>query len=211
MRRALLLIPFLALFPAFAQTTCVFTISPTIVSVPARGSSPDGSFSGVVQISASAGSCPRTSVSNVPEWISISFGSPGTGNGSTGYTVKPNTNPTPRTGTVQIAGQLLTVNQAAASCTFQLTSSRTRFAADGGSATLTIVTSCSWTAASDVAWIVFAPHVGGPGNGSVPFNVIANPAASERTGHIQIGSQSVSITQTAAGCVFSLSPSSANI
>jgi len=210
MRRALLLIPFLALLPAFAQTNCVFTISPTIISVPARGPSPDGTSSGVVQITASAGNCPRTSVSNV-EWITISFGTPGTGNGSTGYTVKPNTNPVPRSGTVQIAGLLLTVNQAAASCTFQLNPSRTRFPAEGGAATLAIVTACSWTAVSTVDWIVFGPHIGGPGNGTVPFTVTPNPANQDRTGQIQLGNQSVLITQTAAGCTFTLSPANANV
>jgi uncharacterized protein (TIGR03437 family) len=193
-----------------AQTSCVFTINPTSVNVAARGPSPDGSANGVIQIMASAGGCPRTAVSNA-DWITISFGQSGTGNGSTGYTVRANTTPIPRTGTIVVGAQTFTVNQAAAVCNFQVSASRTRFPAEGAAATLTIHTTCSWTVTPDSDWIVVGANASGTGNGTVPFRVNANPAAQERSGRISIGGQLVLIAQSPAGCSFALSPTAVTV
>ena len=58
-------------------------------------------------------------MSNDP-FITITSGSSGTGNGKVDYTVPGNTNTTALTGTMTIAGQTFTVNQAAGGCTFKL-------------------------------------------------------------------------------------------
>ncbi|HWP43423.1 MAG TPA: S-layer homology domain-containing protein, partial [Blastocatellia bacterium] len=57
-------------------------------------------------------SCNWTATSNVP-WITVTSGS-GTGDGAVSYTVAANTSPSPRTGTITIAGQAFTVYQGAA-------------------------------------------------------------------------------------------------
>jgi hypothetical protein len=54
--------------------------------------------------------CPWTAQSNVG-WITITSGSPGTGNGTVNYAVAANTGTTLRTGTLTIAGQTFTVQQ----------------------------------------------------------------------------------------------------
>jgi len=55
--------------------------------------------------------CSWTAVSNNPEWIIITSGSSGIGNGRVNYEVAANTSTTSRTGTMTIAGETFTVTQ----------------------------------------------------------------------------------------------------
>jgi hypothetical protein len=82
---------------------CTYAIDPTSVSVAAGGGT------GSVAVTAGAG-CAWTAVSN-DAWILVTSGSSGSGNGSVGYSVAANTGPA-RSGTITIAGQTFTVNQA---------------------------------------------------------------------------------------------------
>ena len=64
---------------------------------------------GFVTVQTDPQSCPWTAVSNAPDWIHITSGSSGTGNGVVNFNVdKPNT---ARTGTLNVAGVLVTVAQ----------------------------------------------------------------------------------------------------
>ena len=56
--------------------------------------------------------------------------------------------------------------------------------------------SCSWTAASNAAWITVTSGATGNGNGSVAFAVAANLGAS-RTGTLTIAGQAFTVTQAA--------------
>jgi len=150
-------------------------------------------------------------VTSQAEWITISFGETGTGNGSAGYAVRQNLTPFPRTGTILVATRTFTVNQAAAVCNFQFNLSRSRFPSEGAGGTLTINTPCSWEVTTDADWIVFGGSRTGTGNGSLAFTVGANPAATERIGRISVSGQTLVITQSAAGCSFTLTPAVANI
>jgi PKD repeat protein len=80
-----------------------YTIAPTSQSFPANGGT------GNVNVTAPAG-CTWTTVSNA-NWITITAGSMGNGNGTVSYTVAANISTTPRTGTLTIAGQTFTVTQ----------------------------------------------------------------------------------------------------
>ncbi|MCP5111338.1 MAG: hypothetical protein GY953_10945, partial [bacterium] len=88
-------------------TPCTFSIVPTSANFAASG----GTRS--VNVNASAISCAWTATSNAA-WITLTSGASGTGNGTTGYSVAPNTSPSPRTGTLTIAGLTYTVQQAGA-------------------------------------------------------------------------------------------------
>ncbi len=83
---------------------CTYSISPTSASVPAAGGA------GTVSVTAGSG-CSWTAVSNAG-WITVTSGASGSGNGSVGYSVAANAGAA-RTGTITIAGQTFTVNQAA--------------------------------------------------------------------------------------------------
>jgi uncharacterized repeat protein (TIGR02543 family) len=86
--------------------SCSYAIS------PARKSFDAGGGKGSVNVTGSNG-CSWNSTSNAG-WVSILSGGSGTGNGAVGYAVLPNPNGTSRTGTISIAGKILTINQAGA-------------------------------------------------------------------------------------------------
>jgi hypothetical protein len=86
------------------QVKCSATLSPQTQAVPLLG----GSFT--VSVTTQIG-CPWQAVENL-NWVTITSGSSGTGSGTIGYTVAPNIAGA-RNGTIAIAGQTLTVNQAA--------------------------------------------------------------------------------------------------
>ena len=83
---------------------CTYAASPTSRSHGA------GTEMGDVNVTAQTG-CPWTTVSNNPSWITVTSGSPGTGNGTVKYSVAANTGTTSRTGTLTIAGKTFTVQQ----------------------------------------------------------------------------------------------------
>ena len=137
-------IALLAVSPLGAQ--CSFSLTPNTASFAAAGGN------GLVTIAASTSNCTRTATSNAP-WITISFGSPGTGNGTVGYTVIPNTSVLARTGTLNVAGQTLTITEAGATCSFLLNPASAIADTGGSSGTFAVSTSCSWTATTTSTWL----------------------------------------------------------
>src|SRR5216683_1824723 len=98
--------------PMAAQ--CSFSIVPASATFSSAGGN------GLITITANTSTCARTATSGVP-WITISFGTPGTGSGTVGYTVLANTAGSSRTGVLIIAGQTFTVSQAGAACSYNIT------------------------------------------------------------------------------------------
>ncbi len=84
---------------------CVYSMLPTSADYTAAGG--NGSF-GVT----TPDGCAWTPTTG-DTWITITSG-PGSGNGTVDYSVAVNPDPTPRTGTITVAGQTFTVNQEAA-------------------------------------------------------------------------------------------------
>ncbi len=68
----------------------------------------------------------------------------------------------------------------------------------GGTGIVSIRGLCSWTAASNAAWITITSPASGSGNGEIAYNVAPNPG-SARTGAITIAGQTFTITQQASG------------
>jgi uncharacterized protein (TIGR03437 family) len=89
--------------PLAEGQTCSFTVSPTTVNVPQAG----GSFS--FTVTAPTG-C-RWMAVNSAAWAPISGGNPGNGAGTVQVSATANTTPNPRTGTLVIAGQTVTLTQ----------------------------------------------------------------------------------------------------
>ncbi|MDQ3907561.1 MAG: carboxypeptidase regulatory-like domain-containing protein, partial [Acidobacteriota bacterium] len=84
--------------------SCTFTLSPPSQSF---GASAD---TGGVTVTAAAQDCRWTAASNV-NWITITSGTPGAGNGTVAFSVASNPNGASRTGTLTVAGQTFTVSQ----------------------------------------------------------------------------------------------------
>lgn len=172
---------------------CSYVIAPTSQNFSASGGPG-------TNISVTApGGCAWTATSNAA-WITITSGTPGSGNGSVGYTVAANSG-VARNSTMTIAGQTFTVTQdAGGSCSYLITPTSANFQSGGGSSSVTVTagTGCAWTATSNAAWITITSGTPGSGNGSVGYSVGAN-VGSARNGTMTIAGQTFSVSQDAAG------------
>ncbi len=196
---------------AAAPPPCTYGISASSANVVATANT------GSVNVTASAPSCQWTAASNA-SWVSITAGASGTGNGTVSYSVTANTG-TARSGTLTIAGNTYTINQAAGSgggtCSYNVSATSLTVGGAGGSMPLTVTPSaanCAWTATSNVAWITIPSGASGTGNGTVSLNIQANAASSSRNGTLTIAGKTVTITQQAAGgCSVTLAPLSRTV
>jgi hypothetical protein len=178
--------------------TCTYGLQSSNGAVPASGGA--GSV-GVVAASV----CSWTSVSNDPSWLTITS-SGGGGNTSVHFSAAPNASATPRVGTLTVAGLAYTVTQAAAACSYSLSSSGAAIAPAGGGGVVNFSTptaGCTPTVTSFAGWISATWTFGGTA-GSVTYAVAPNPSASPRSGTIQIGDRTFGITQGGTACAFSL-------
>jgi hypothetical protein len=91
--------------PEIQEIACVCSLSPPAITIGALGTSGSVTVSG-------GSNCNWTASSNVG-WINITSGNSGLGDGAVSYSVGSNSGAA-RTGTITIAGQTFTVNQAAA-------------------------------------------------------------------------------------------------
>src|SRR5512134_306406 len=98
-------------------------------------------------------------------------------------------------------------------CAVSANAQPTTFSASGGNGTLTVNTNreCQWSAGSSGGWIQLGSNAAGQGEGSLSFSVVANPDPAQRRGAITIGSEQIAITQEAAPCIFTVSPTSETV
>ena len=181
-----------------AALSCSYSINPATEAIAAAG--------GTATIAVSTGSsCAWTSAPHAP-WITIASGGSGTGPGTVRLNVGANSGAA-RTGTATIAAQTFTVTQAAAPCTYSLSPATVDLAAAGGEGRTNVSAGagCAWTATSNAPWITVTGGPSGTGSGVVVFNAAANPGAA-RSGTITIGGQTLTVTQQATVCTFSISP-----
>ena len=187
---------------------CTFTIAPPNASLGADAGS------ATVTVTASTASCNWTAATNTP-WLTIANGSSGTGNGTVTVAAAANPDPAPRSGTVTIAGQTFTVNQAAAvpTCSFSIAPLSTNVGPDAATTTINVTANCAWTATSNAPWLMIASGVSGAGSGSVVVSIAANPDPAPRGGTVTIAGQTFTVNQAAAvpTCSFTIAPPSANI
>ena len=146
-----------------------------------------------VNVTSSVAGSTWTAISNA-NWITVTNGSSGTGNGTVALAVQPNTG-IERTGTVAIAGQTLTVNQAAG-CAYALSSSGTSLTLNGGNGSFNITadSGCGWTVSSSSDWLTIYSNMTGSGSGTIFFLVQSNTGAA-RTGIILIAGQTFTVNQ----------------
>jgi all-beta uncharacterized protein/BACON domain-containing protein len=192
--------------PPPTSTVCSVTVSPKGVSLSALGTNSSS-------ISVTAESSCEWSASTDSTWISLTGRTSGTGNGTVTFGVASNTGPA-RSGTLTIAGQTVTVNQAAAAaCTYSLSSTTLSVAAGGGATgpvTVTTAAGCTWTATSSVLWLSITAGASGTGNGTVSINAAANTGAA-RTGSLTVANQTVTVNQAAPPCAYSVTPMTVSI
>jgi hypothetical protein len=175
------------------SSNCVFSLERTSETVSAAGGSLTVGVSG-------AADCPRTASSQMA-WITIVAGATGAGSGAVTFTVAPNSGAA-RTGTVTIAGQQFTVEQAAAAaapggCTYAINPTEQAISEQGGSITVAVSAGagCAWGASSNDSWIVIRAGASGSGNGTVRFDVAAQAQGSRRKGTLTIAGLTFTVDQ----------------
>jgi len=162
-----------------------------------------GATTGTIGVISAAG-CDWTAVSNV-QWLTVTTGTGGTGNGTVGFLAAANLGAEARSGTLTVAGQTFTVLQAGTStCVYALNPiSGTSVPAVGGSGfalTMTTQSPCVWTATTNSNWLTVTTGSSGSGSGVVQYSVLANPGT-QRTGAITIGGQIYTVTQAGTAII----------
>jgi hypothetical protein len=116
----------------------------------------------------------------------------------------------PRSATVTIAGQTLTVSQESG-CTFTVSPETIAAPAAGGPGHVAVMgaPSCAWTASSAAAWITIASAPAGNGTGGVDLTIAAN-SGPPRTGTLIVAGRTVTVSQD-SGCTITLVPPSTTV
>ena len=168
---------------------CSYSLSSNSTSIDGAGGSDE------IYVSAPNG-CLWTVSSNA-EWIVVTQGDRGTGNGSFLCVVEANPTIESRSGTLEVEGQTIMVTQAGAECTYTASATSTLFEGDGGSSNVTVNTldGCNWSASTSAGWITLWAATASSGSGTVEFEVSANPSGEARTGTVAIEDAVVTVTQ----------------
>jgi hypothetical protein len=187
---------------------CTFVVEPT--------SGAFGPAGGAATVGVTAPTDCRWSASSQAAWIGISSGSSGSGSGLVDYVVAATVSSSPRTGTITVAGRLVTISQVGvgSTCTYSFSPTSASFAAAGGSGTITVAAQagCGWAAVSQAPWITIGSGSPGTGNGAVQYTVAANTGAGARTGSITVAGQAFTVTQGGTGttCSYTAAPLAAS-
>jgi uncharacterized protein (TIGR03437 family) len=179
-----------------AAADCPLTLEPSAAVIAPAGAS--GSFR--VRTT-----CNWTA-SSQNEWIRITTGTSGSGNGAVFYAVNANNTGLPRSGAIRAGSTLFAISQSATNCAVTIDPQLANVPAGGGSTTIRVASTCSWTAESQTPWIRVAGAAGGNGNGQVILAADPNNSLQQRTGVVQIGNQSLTVVQAAAACVIDTNP-----
>ena len=191
---------------AAAASPCVYSINPTSQSIPAAATT------GITVTVSTSGGCAWTAASNAA-WLTITSGASGSGNGTVRLNAAANTGAA-RPGTVTIAGQTFTVNQAAAApaCTYSINPTALTVGDDNVSnltVAVTAGTGCSWTATSHVGWLDIDSGSSGSGNGTVTYDVDNYGGSTSRTGTMTIAGLTFTVTQVR--CSATLTPQTQSV
>ena len=157
---------------------------------------------------AAGGICAWTAVS-ASDWITITAGGSGTGNGTVSYAVEANPTYLERTGMVMVASEVFTVSQKGQPCSYSITPG-TRMHGFGFTSNIVSLTTgvgCTWTAVPSNNWITITPS--GTGSGDLIYNLRPNPYTTPRTGMVWIADELLTLIQDPSPggpCVYEVSP-----
>lgn len=157
------------------------------------------------------GNCPWN-VTNVPDWVTITGGLFGNGNGVVSYVLAPGTSSTTRYATLRIANQPYTITRLGTGCSFTLSPTSLSTPAGGYSGSLSATATapdCPRNATSNAPWITITSGANGTGSTTLDITVAANLSSASRAGAITIGDKTFPIIQPGTGpCTYSLPQSS---
>ena len=95
-------------------------------------------------------------------------------------------------------------------CNYNINPTSRVHTASAETGSVTVTTSCQWTATSNVAWVKITSGSKGTGNGIVKYSVDANTGIA-RTGTLSIAGKTFTINQKAktVSCIYTINPTSA--
>lgn len=181
---------------------CTYVLSATNTAADANGGA------GTVTVTAGPG-CAWAAASNMG-WLSITGGATGIGSATVHYLIATNQGPV-RSGTLTIAGQTFTVNQANG-CTYALSATSTNLLESGGTGSFAMITAvgCEWNAASTAPdWLQTSSVGSGPG--PVTFTVDANVSTNTRSADLLVQGQTFTVNQMPVICTYTLAVASTNL
>jgi hypothetical protein len=96
-----------------------------------------------------------------------------------------------------------------AQCTATVTPTTVSVPSNGSTSAVSVITggSCLWTATSSVDWITVT-FATGSGLGQVQYTVAPNTGTAARTGTLIVAGHTVTFTQAANSCVYTVTPTS---
>jgi len=176
---------------SISQQACTVALNPTSLTIGAAGGAAKTAI-------ATDDSC-SWSVDSAPDWIAPALSS---GKGSADLTLLASANQgAQRTGTVVIAGQSVTITQAAGTvppgtCTFTpapLTFSNVTASGTSLDVSITTQTGCAWTAVSGASWMSVSNGASGTGNGTARLTVAQNSGGA-RSGFATVAGSTVTVS-----------------
>jgi hypothetical protein len=140
------------------------------------------------------------------EWITISDGSSGAGNGNIKYIVMANPLLTERSGQIKVTLKSGTAGGTTQTATHTVTQgvidpvvspTEVSFGSAGGSARvqLTVAANTQWTAKSNNSWLKVTSANSSAGSATVAFDAAANPSTEPRSGSLTIAGKTVKVSQ----------------
>ena len=132
---------------SMAEAQCSYSLTPTSFTV--------GGTASTQTLSVISGTSCSWTATTTTSWITITNGASGSGIGSVTFSAAQNATGSPRTGTLTVGGQTVTVNQGASGCSATVTPVSFTVDSLATSRTLSVIsgTSCSWTATTATPWI----------------------------------------------------------
>ena len=181
---------------------CVFTVDPRSDSVSGGGGRK------TIAVTANSPQCAWTARSDVG-WLAVLDGAHGTGNGQVRYEARETTGAS-RSGTLLVAGQVVTVTQGQG-CTASITPTSQSVAASGGTGSISVATEagCLWSAGSNASWIAITSGQNGNGPGTIAFATAASTGPA-RSATLTVAGQTFTVSQ-ASGCSYALAPASHDV
>ena len=150
-------------------------------------------------------------VVNTNSWVTIQSATNGQGDATISYALSQNGGAGDRIGVVLIGGQPFSLTQHGIGCAINLSPS-TRNHGHGlspsNAVTVNTGAGCTWDVFTTNSWITILSSTNGVGSNIFSYAVAANPAAIVRTGYLFIEDQKVTIIQTSAPCIYTLTPPS---
>jgi len=102
---------------------------------------------------------------------------------------------------------------AQAQCSYSVSPMTVSVPSTGSAGSILVITgsSCAWTAVSSVSWITITSNASAMGLASSNYTVAANPAGGTRVGTLTVAGRTVTVTQGAGSCSYSVSPTSQTV